>query len=176
MGSIYNGQKLNIVFYHLSQTMAVSCVGKYADCIVQNVQNAQTEDTPCETDYTAIVYRTGDTYEVSVFTHSAEPQLTSHGITRKHVFTHRVRSTRQVTIRKLCEYMRWKFGAYDEGANVDSGKYGIFTNIRAHRSWILSIIRAEFDYHVGARECLDHKNVAELKHYCTYRTASFDYQ
>lgn len=153
--------------------MAVSCVKKYVDRIA-NTDN--TIDSTRETDYTAIVYRTGNTYEVSIFTHRAEPHLVSHGIAREHVFTYRVKSTRQVPIRKLCEYMRWKFGAYDNNANVDSGKYGIFTNIRAHRLWILSIIRVEFDYHVGARECLNGRNAAELKHYCTYRTSSFDYQ
>lgn len=80
-------------------------------------------------------------------------------------------STKNVKIKTLTSYMKWKLPSKQKTANgvkstikADDNSC-TFTNLLGDLPWILSILDVEFDYHVGEQNCLKRENVIYLTEY-----------
>lgn len=96
---------------------------------------------------------------------------------RKLVAEKRISTHKSITLSTVTQYMYWKFPVKQTniirptvyGANVmvrSCRQKGEFTQIAAQLEWITSIIRIEFDYHIGENQYVkvmeDYRRIAEV--------------
>lgn len=106
--------------------------------------------------YTAVVSPVGpECFDVRLYRGKRRAGPTDHVIT--------VCSTKKATIYDISQYFAWKFRTV--GCESWNATNGVYCKIPRSFEWIESIILVEFDYHLGAKECMRPENAAAMEAY-----------
>lgn len=123
-------------------------------------------------EYKAVIYQHLDANGVPLPIYDVEISIgvgkNPAGANRKIVHEHITRSSKNVIISKLTSYMHWKFRHCQRSSDprvTPIRSNGVFTYLNNSLEWIRSVIEVEFDFHVGAQNCLRVINRTHLKQY-----------
>ena len=86
---------------------------------------------------------------------------------REIIYSERIISDRRPDNTQMNKYMKWKIGHCQ--INIDGlparAHRGLFTNVKNDLAWILSVLKVEVDFHLGAQECMRAENRQYIKAY-----------
>lgn len=134
--------------------------------------------------YSVYVYERDDAdgkptgvYDVEVFIGGVKP--TTSAYPRRCIHTNCVLCSKQVTLRVLTQYMRVKLTTVDPSVaavtTIAIGPNAVgYMGIQRPAEWIVSVVDVEFDYHVGAGECLLPHNKEKLTEYLRSVSNGYD--